>query len=97
MIKTIFNCHENYNNVNDIFSIFQLYEKDGKLLLNEVTTSGNFEHIVKTKADLMNKWKSFLYMNGKTFRFRSFNHWACYWSPLHITNSKILQIRKLYR
>lgn len=49
--------------------LWQPNEKDGRLLLNEVIKSGNFGHMDETKADLSNKWKSFWYVNGKTFRF----------------------------
>ena len=62
--------------------LWQPNEKDGRLLLNEVIKSGNFGHMDETKADLSNKWKSFWYVNGKTFRFWRFDHWAWFWSPL---------------
>ena len=57
-------------------------EKDGRMLLEEILKSGNFGHHDETKADLSNKWKSFWYVNGKTFRFWRFDHWAWFWSPL---------------
>ena len=56
--------------------------KVGKLLLDEVMKGVNFGHHDETKADLSNKWKSFWYVNGKTFRFWRFDHWAWFWSPL---------------
>lgn len=62
--------------------LWQPNDKDGRLLLNEVIKSGNFGHMDETKADLSNKWKSFWYVNGKTFRFWRFDHWAWFWSPL---------------
>ena len=62
--------------------LWQPNEKDGRLLLNEVIKSGNFGHMDETKADLSNKWKSFWYVNGKTFRFWRFDHWAWFWSPV---------------
>ena len=57
-------------------------ERDGKLLLDGILQSGNFGHHDKTKVDLSNKWKSFWYVNSKTFRFWGFDHWAWFWSPL---------------
>lgn len=69
-------------NVNDNFFLWKPNEKDGRLLLEEVIKSGNFGHMDETKADLSNKWKSFWYVNGKTFRFWRFDHWAWFWSPL---------------
>lgn len=62
--------------------LWKTNEKDGRLLLEEVIKSGNFGHMDETKADLSNKWKSFWHVNGKTFRFWRFDHWAWFWSPL---------------
>ena len=57
-------------------------EEDGKMLLEEIERRGNFGHHDETKANLSNKWSSFWYVNGKTFRFWRFDHWAWFWSPL---------------
>ena len=57
-------------------------EKEGRYILKQVMMGGNFGHHDETKADLSNKWKSFWYVNGKTFRFWRFDHWAWFWSPL---------------
>lgn len=62
--------------------LWKTNEKDGRLLFEEVIKSGNFGHMDETKADLSNKWKSFWHVNGKTFRFWRFDHWAWFWSPL---------------
>ena len=64
------------------YMLWEPCEKDGRMLLEEILKSGNFGHQDETKADLSNKWKSFWYVNGKTFRFWRFNHWAWIWSPL---------------
>lgn len=56
--------------------------EDGKILLEEIVRSGNFGHNDETRAKLGNKWKSFWYVNCKTFRFWRFDHWAWFWSPL---------------
>ena len=64
------------------YMLWEPCEKDGKMLLEEILKSGNFGHHDETKADLSNKWKSFWYVNGKTFRFWRFDHWAWFWSPL---------------
>lgn len=77
VIKTIFVGHDNDN-----FFPWRPCEKDGRMLLEEILKSGNFGHHDETKADLSNKWKSFWYVNGKTFRFWRFDHWAWFWSPL---------------
>lgn len=77
VIKTVFVGHDNDN-----FFPWRPCEKDGRMLLEEILKSGNFGHHDETKADLSNKWKSFWYVNGKTFRFWRFDHWAWFWSPL---------------
>lgn len=64
------------------YMLWEPCEKDGKMLLEEILKSGNFGHHDETKVDLSNKWKSFWYVNGKTFRFWRFDHWAWFWSPL---------------
>lgn len=64
------------------YMLWEPCEKDGRMLLEEILKSGNFGHQDETKADLSNKWKSFWYVNGKTFRFWRFDHWAWFWSPL---------------
>lgn len=79
VIKTVFVGHDDDN---DNFFPWKPCEKDGRVLLNEILKSGNFGHHDETKADLSNKWKSFWYVNGKTFRFWRFDHWAWFWSPL---------------
>lgn len=79
VIKTVFVGHDNEN---ENFYPWEPCEKDGRMLLEEILKSGNFGHQDETKADLSNKWKSFWYVNGKTFRFWRFDHWAWFWSPL---------------
>ena len=66
----------------DNFYPWEPCEEDGRMLLEEILKSGNFGHQDETKAALSNKWKSFWYVNGKTFRFWRFDHWAWLWSPL---------------
>lgn len=79
VIKTVFVGHDNED---ENFYLWKPNKNDGRLLLNEVIKSGNFGHMDESKADLSNKWKSFWYVNGKTFRFWRFDHWAWFWSPL---------------
>lgn len=85
------------DNYNENFYPWEPCEKDGRMLLEEILKSGNFGHQDETRADLSNKWKSFWYVNGKTFRFWRFDHWAWFWSPLwrvyHFAWRKILGYR----
>lgn len=64
------------------YMLWKPCEEDGRLLLEEIERSGNFGHHDETKANLSNKWSSFWYVNGKTFRFWRFDHWAWFWSPI---------------
>lgn len=64
------------------YMLWKPCEDDGRLLLEEIERSGNFGHHDVTKANLGNKWASFWHVNGKTFRFWRFDHWAWFWSPL---------------
>ena len=78
VIKTVFVGHDN-----DIFFPWRPNEKDGRLLLEEILLSGNFGHADERAKNIQtSKWKAFWYVNGKTFRFWRFDHWAWFWSPL---------------
>ena len=58
-------------------------EKDGLLLLDEILMSGNFGHTDERAKDIQtSRWKAFWFVNGKTFRFWRFDHWAWFWSPV---------------
>lgn len=78
VIKTVFVGHDN-----DIFFPWRPNEKDGRLLLEEILLSGNFGHTDERAKNIQtSRWKAFWYVNGKTFRFWRFDHWAWFWSPL---------------
>ena len=78
VIKTVFVGHDN-----DIFFPWRPNEKDGRLLLEEILFSGNFGHTDERAKNIQtSRWKAFWYVNGKTFRFWRFDHWAWFWSPL---------------
>lgn len=65
------------------YSYWAMNEDDGRVLLNEIMISGNFGHTDERMADIAtNKWTSFWFINGKTFRFWRFDHWAWFWSPI---------------
>lgn len=58
-------------------------EKDGQFLLNEIILSGNFgKQDERQKGLYDSKWNSFWMVHFKTFRFRRFDRWAWFWSPL---------------
>lgn len=58
-------------------------EKDGRMLLEEILMSGNFGHTDERAKDIQtSRWKAFWFVNGKTFRFWRFDHWAWFWSPV---------------
>ena len=59
-----------------------MFEAKG-VLLEEIMISGNFGHTDERMADIAtNRWTSFWFINGKTFRFWRFDHWAWFWSPV---------------
>lgn len=55
---------------------------DGQVLFSEILRSGNFGQMNGINVKLSNKFKSFWYVNAKTFRFIRFDRWAWFWSPL---------------
>lgn len=82
VIKTVFVGHDNDDD-NDNFFPWAPCEKDGRLLLDEILMSGNFGHTDERTKDIQtSRWKAFWFVNGKTFRFWRFDHWAWFWSPV---------------
>ena len=62
---------------------WQPCKEDGRIILAEVMQSGNFgKQDARAGGVDDSKWKSFWFVNDKTFRFWRFDHWAWFWSPL---------------
>lgn len=58
-------------------------QEDGEFLLSEIMLSGNFgKSDVRQKGLYHNKWNSFWTIQSKTIRFRRFDRWAWFWSPI---------------
>ena len=72
-----------FANDNENFYPWKPNEKDGRMLLEEILKSGNFGHTDERAKDIQtSRWKAFWFVNGKTFRFWRFDHWAWFWSPV---------------
>lgn len=68
-------------------------EKDGQFLLNEIMQSGNFgKRDERQKGLYDSKWNSFWCVQMKTFRFRRFDPWAWFWSPIGRVYGKISKL-----
>ena len=55
---------------------------DGQVILDEIVSSGNFGRADESRGTQHSHWRSFLFVNGKAFRFARFDRWAWLWTPL---------------
>lgn len=62
--------------------LWRLDTEYGQILLDEIMKTGNFGYLDERTPKGMNKWKSYLYGNGKALRLGCFDHWAWFWTPL---------------